>query len=183
MRIISGKYGGLQLVGKLPSNVRPTTDLSRETIFNILSNIIDFDNTRVLDLFAGTGALGIEALSRGASYVHFVDNSFHSISIIKMNLEKLKIPNNFIKISKQSVEKFLSTCNEEFDLIFADPPYQSNYFNTICNKVLENHILSENGILIFEMPIHLNPIIPQELSLLKIKELGTTKFYLLNYKK
>ncbi len=183
MRIISGVYGGLQLASKLPPNIRPTTDLSRESLFNVLSNLLDFNSLSVLDLFAGTGALGIEAISRGASFVNFVDKSFQSISIIKMNLEKINIELNKYKINKQDVAKFLKNEQQNYDLIFADPPYDVNFFEEIIQHILRNKILRDNGIIVYELSSMQSIIIPNQIEIIKIKELGKSKFYFLKHRK
>lgn len=183
MRIISGTYGGLQLVSKIPKNIRPTTDLSRESLFNVLSNLIDFKDIKVLDLFAGTGALGIESISRGASLVHFVDNSFQSCSIIKLNIEKLKIEKTKIKITKQDVVKFLSNSSDKYDLIFADPPYGTQYFEHIIKNLIELQILEDNGIMVYELSSLQNIIIPAEIEVIKTKSFGKSKFYFIKYSK
>lgn len=183
MRIISGIYGGLQLVSKIPSNIRPTTDLSRESLFNVISNLIDFESIKVLDLFAGTGALGIESISRGAKFVQFVDKSFQSINVIKTNLDKLQIDKSTYRIAKQDVLKYLNNENERFDLILADPPYDMYCFEEIIDKIIKNNILSDEGIIVYELSSLQNVIIPDEIVIIKIKEFGKTKFYFLKYRK
>lgn len=121
MRIISGKYGGRKLVAFKASHIRPTTDRVKEVIFNKLQ--FDIEGARVLDLYAGTGNLSFESLSRGAEYVHAIENHAKSIAIIKQNQELLKISKEDLKITKQDVISFLRASAEFFDIILIDPPF------------------------------------------------------------
>jgi 16S rRNA (guanine966-N2)-methyltransferase len=121
MRIIAGKYKGHHLVSFKADHIRPTTDRVKESLFNILSS--STDGASILDLFAGTGNLGIEALSRDAKSVHFVEKNKSSIEIIKRNLEKLKITEGY-QITFKDVLSFLKSYNASlFDIIFVDPPF------------------------------------------------------------
>ncbi len=121
MRVISGKYKGHHLVPFSADHIRPTTDRVKESMFNMIQNHIE--GARVLDLFSGTGNLGIEALSRGAASVLFVEKNKKSIQILEKNLQKLKVDEDF-KIVQKDVLSFLKSYQGEgFDLIFADPPF------------------------------------------------------------
>lgn len=121
MRVISGKYKGHQLVSFQASHVRPTTDRVKESLFNIFRN--EIDGARVLDLFSGTGNLGIEALSRGAREVVFVEKNRKSVDIVEKNIAKLKVTEPH-KIVCMDVLSFLKKPpTEPFDVIFADPPF------------------------------------------------------------
>ena len=120
MRIIGGKFKSHKLVSFKANHVRPTTDHVKETIFNMIGSSIC--NQQVLDLFSGTGSLGLEALSRGASHVTFVENHPESIKILKRNLEKLKITEGF-KIIKQDVLSFLSAPELKAPFVLIDPPF------------------------------------------------------------
>ena len=122
MRIISGKYKGHPLVAFDADHIRPTTDRVKETLFNKL--MFQIEGTRVVDLFSGTGNLGIEALSRGAREVIFVEKHPQSIQILKKNLEKLKVPPADYKVVNMDVLSYLKKYEgEPFDIIFADPPF------------------------------------------------------------
>ncbi|MNJ92674.1 Ribosomal RNA small subunit methyltransferase D [compost metagenome] len=122
MRIISGKYRGHQLVAFKADHIRPTTDRVKETLFNKL--MFRLDGARVADLFCGTGNLGIEALSRDASFCTFVEKNPRSIAITRQNIEKLKVPSSEYKIINMDVLGFLkSYSGEAFDIILADPPF------------------------------------------------------------
>ncbi len=121
MRVISGKYKGHHLVPFSADHIRPTTDRVKESLFNMIQNHLE--GARVLDLFSGTGNLGIEALSRGASSIHFVEKNRKSILILEKNLEKLKVSEPFQIVQKDVLSFLKSYQGEPFDLIFADPPF------------------------------------------------------------
>jgi 16S rRNA (guanine966-N2)-methyltransferase len=121
MRVISGKYGGRKLARFQDDRIRPTTDRVKESLFNILSDRVEA--ARVLDLFAGTGSLGIEALSRGAAHVTFVDHSASSLAIVKKNLSLLGVAASDFRLVKANAISFLGSGEHPFDLIFIDPPF------------------------------------------------------------
>jgi 16S rRNA (guanine966-N2)-methyltransferase len=150
MRIIAGTYRGRVL--KSPTNLktRPTSDRLRETLFNILNAKIT-EKTRFLDLCAGTGAIGIEALSRGAGHTTFVDVSRKMCGLIEENLDHLNIPEELTEVVCEKADKFLSKAQLSFDLIYYDPPYQENY-REVLHKLGENGspVLAAAGILIAE---------------------------------
>lgn len=151
MRIIAGQYRGRVLKSPPDNKTRPTSDRLRETLFNILSPRIDGE-TRVLDLCAGTGAVGIEALSRGAGYTTFVDKSRKICAVIEENLDLLKIPEEQTEIFNNSAEDFLRRNEDKsWDIIFFDPPYENNYFDVLQYFSDEKpRFLSNEGILIVE---------------------------------
>ena len=153
MRIIGGKYRSRVLAEFAGENVRPTSDRAREALFNILA--LKIYGARVLDLFAGSGALGIESLSRGAGEVVFNDFSKDSVAIVKKNLTTLKIPVNGGEA--KVVQGDYLACREQargqFDLIFIDPPYAMEYGEKALKKIAERGLLSENGIAIYERDI------------------------------
>ncbi len=151
MRIIAGEYRGRIL--KSPSGIktRPTSDRLRETLFNILTPRID-EQTRFLDLCAGTGAIGIEAVSRGANFVAFVDKSRRACALIEENLDLLKIPENQTEVFCNTAENFVQREQKEtWDIVFFDPPYQSDYL-IFLREFAENdeNLLSDEGVLIVE---------------------------------
>lgn len=150
MRIISGKSRGAKLYSLDGIETRPTLDRVKESLFNILMPYID--ECKFLDLFAGSGAIGLEALSRGATECVFCDASREAIKIINMNIEKTK---NFDKstIINKDFEKALFELkekNKKFNIIFIDPPYKSGYIKKSIEKIIEYHLLEENGIIILE---------------------------------
>lgn len=153
MRIISGKYKGRRLSPPKNLPVRPTTDMSKEALFNILNNHFNFAELSVLDLFAGTGNISFEFASRGSEPIVSVDADFGCIAFIK------KITNEFefnITAIKSDVFKFLEKAKGEFDIIFADPPYgmEQKEFEKIVQLIFENELLSEDGMMIVEHSKH-----------------------------
>lgn len=149
MRVISGSYKGRILKPARHLDIRPATDRVKETIFNVLQARIDFENITVLDLFAGTGSLGIEAASRGAKKVILIDDSQESIELINTNIELLKC-GDVCKAIKTDALRFIETTKEKFDLIFADPPYAYEMTAAIPKIIFSNKHLTSNGFLIIE---------------------------------
>ncbi len=161
MRIISGEYRGRILKSPADQRTRPTSDRLRETLFNILNPLIDAD-TRFLDLCAGTGAIGIEAISRGAGYATFVDKSQRACALIEENLDLLKIPETQTEVFKDAAEKFVCRDHAEvWDIAFYDPPYQENYRVFLYEFAARTaDILSGEGVLIVEH--HAKNLLPDE---------------------
>lgn len=145
MRVISGICGGLPLKSLPGLDTRPTTDKVKGSVFNILFDFVE--GKKVLDLFSGSGAMAIEALSRGAKAAVLVDSSPKSVEIIKENLKFTKLTAN---VNCAKAETFLSSCNEKFDIIFMDPPYFSSHITECMEIISEGNILNENGIIIAE---------------------------------
>jgi 16S rRNA (guanine966-N2)-methyltransferase len=148
MRIIGGTLKGLRLNPPKGLPVRPTTDLAKEALFNILQHQIDFDDITVLDLFAGTGNLTYEFASRGAQQVLAVDRSVHCINYIKDTSRQHGLTN--IKTFKADIFKYLQLETERYDLIFADPPYDLNQIPEISKIIFEKALLKPDGLLIVE---------------------------------
>jgi 16S rRNA (guanine(966)-N(2))-methyltransferase RsmD len=150
MRIIGGKFRSRVLTEFPGEDVRPTSDRVKESLFNILS--LKLYGARVLDLFSGSGALGLESLSRGASEVHFNDCAKASIAILKKNLAALKIiPNgNKAKVTNCDYLVCLEQVRGQFDLIFIDPPYRFDFGEKALQKIAQRGLLTENGIAVYE---------------------------------
>jgi 16S rRNA (guanine966-N2)-methyltransferase len=148
MRIIGGTLKGLRLNPPKNLPVRPTTDLAKEALFNILQNQIEFDNINVLDLFCGTGNITYEFASRGAKQVIGVDRSIHCINYVKDTARQHGL--NQIKTYKADIFKYLQVETEQYDLIFADPPYDLNQIPEIPKVIFEKNLLSADGLLIVE---------------------------------
>ncbi len=149
MRIISGKYGGRKI--NPPANMphtRPTTDIAKEGLFNILQSRISFDSIKTLDLFGGTGSISYELASRGASDLTLVekDNAMHSF--IKKNIDTLGIEN--CKVLKMDIFIFLKTCTEQYDFIFAGPPYALGAIDEIPKIILQQNLIAPNGFFVLE---------------------------------
>ncbi len=150
MRVISGKARGLKLNTPKNEDVRPTTDRVKESLFNIINGyIIDGE---VLDLFAGTGSLGIECLSRGANKCVFVDVSKTSIDIVKSNIKKARVEDNaeILNIDYKSAIDKVKNKTYKFDIIFMDPPYYENMFIDALKKIDGSDILKDDGIIVVE---------------------------------
>lgn len=136
----------------MPTNItaRPTTDMARENLFNVLGNVIDFDGKTVLDLFAGTGAMSFEFLSRGCAHVTAVEKARTQADFIKRVQQQLADPN--LTLVRGDVFKFVSTCRQSFDIIFADPPYDLPRFGEIPGLVLDSPLVHEGTLFIMEHP-------------------------------
>jgi 16S rRNA (guanine(966)-N(2))-methyltransferase RsmD len=152
MRIIAGKYRGRRLKSPPSDRTRPTSDRLRETLFNILAPRIE--RARFLDLCAGTGAVGIEALSRGAKHVAFVDQSQQMCALIKTNVSALGIDDSDFELAVADASEFLrrrKPANEPFDLVFFDPPYSADY-ERVLNYIGEHadQLLAAGAIVVVE---------------------------------
>ena len=150
VRVISGSARGLKLNTPGDERVRPTTDRVKESMFNIVQDWV-YDS-QVLDLFAGSGALGIEALSRGASQAVFCDNSLDSIKIIKSNIEKARVADRSQIVSGDFKRclRDMGAKNQSFDMIFVDPPYYKGLFEEVLDTIRACKILKKDGIVIVE---------------------------------
>ncbi len=148
MRIISGKYRGRSITPPKNLRARPTTDFAKENIFNVLTNLVDFEESTVLDLFAGTGSISYEFASRGAKSITSVEiNSIHH-AFIRKSASELGAANIFAV--KANVFLYLKSCRQRFDIIFSDAPYDLEGSEKVIDLVFEGDLLAEDGILIFE---------------------------------
>ena len=156
MRIIGGKFKGLKLIPPSDLGIRPTSDRFKEALFSILDSKkynINIYNSKLIDIFSGTGALGIEALSRGAKKVYFLDQDAKSIQIIKTNISKLKINDQddiTIKIIKEEATKALKKVNEIFDIVLIDPPYNKNIIKEILENLKNHNLINTNSYIFAE---------------------------------
>ncbi len=150
MRIIGGTARGKRLASFRGMSIMPTTDKVREAIFNILSQPFSFKT--VLDLFAGTGAMGIEALSRGAETAVFVDNDPKAVKLVKKNLELCRFTGRakIINMDVQSALTFANKKRESFDLIFIDPPYLMSLTAVVLNYIADKKLLNADGLIVAE---------------------------------
>jgi len=149
MRIISGKWGGRRI--SPPANMpytRPTTDIAKEGLFNILQNRMDFEGIKTLDLFGGTGCISYELASRGAADLTIIekDNTMHAF--IKKNLDMLGAEN--YKVLKMDVFTFLNSCTEPFDFIFAGPPYALGTIDELPKIIVAKKLIARNGFFVLE---------------------------------
>jgi 16S rRNA (guanine966-N2)-methyltransferase len=148
MRIIGGKLKGLRLNPPTNLPVRPTTDMAKEALFNILQNQVELEGIKVLDLFTGTGNVGFEFASRYAESVLCVDRSFHCIKFVTEAAKQHKLDN--IKTFKADVFKYLEQETDQYDIIFADPPYDISRIPEIATIVFDRNLLLPDGLLIVE---------------------------------
>ena len=167
MRIISGKYKGKKIDGFDIEGTRPTMDRVKESLFGIIQN--NLKDSICLDLFAGSGSLGIEALSNGASICYFVDKNKQIINILKNNLKGIE---NSILIEKEYLMALEELKNKKFDVIFLDPPYKDNLITPSIKKIIELNMLNKDGIIVCEYE---NEDIKCDLKLIKDKKYGSKK--------
>lgn len=149
MRIISGKYGGRRI--HPPHNMpytRPTTDIAKEGLFNILQNRVQIEGTKTLDLFGGTGCISYELASRGALDLTIVEKDSQMLGFIKKNIEMLNIEN--VQLLQMDVFQFLGTCKNQYDIIFAGPPYALNTIDNLPKIIVEQQLISPTGYFILE---------------------------------
>lgn len=176
--MIGGKWRGRILKFPAAIDLRPTTDRIRVTIFDWLMH--DIAEASCLDLFAGSGALGFEALSRGAKKVIFVDQSKKVIGQLKENTKMLKADHQ-ASIIQSSAENFLIQQTEPFDIIFLDPPYKLNIIGDLCQAIMKKRLLKQGGLIYFEMNKEDFPTLnlPSTLSIIKQKKSGQVIFCLI----
>ena len=148
MRIITGQYKGRRFDIPRTFKARPTTDFAKENIFNVLNGYVDFDGATALDLFAGTGSISLEMLSRGCSQVVSVEADRDHARFIGECVRKLQVDNHVL--IRGDVFRFVKSCRQQFDLIFADPPYQLPNLPTIPDLIFEHQLLAPDGIFVFE---------------------------------
>lgn len=154
MRIISGSHKGRAFHPPKNLPVRPTTDFGKEALFNILNSRLAFETTNALDLFCGTGSIGYELVSRGCPSVTAVDSNFGCCTYTKKMAKEFGFEN--IQVIKSDVFKFLNTTHQQYDFIFADPPYSLQETIKLPDLIFNKNLLCANGILIVEHPKELN---------------------------
>ena len=150
MRIIGGKFGRRRF--NPPANnwpTRPTTDYAKEALYNILQNKIDFEETKMLDLFGGTGNHCYEFLSRGSTDVTYVDSFGKCVAFVKKTANELDVKED-LTVLKSDVFRFIKSTNQQFDFIFADPPYNLKALNQLPDLILDNDLLAVDGMLVIE---------------------------------
>lgn len=175
MRIITGKYRGRKIIPPEGNDeIRPTSDMSREGIFNVLQGYVD--GCRFIDLFAGSGAMGIEALSRGADEVLFCDTGRQSMQLLKINLKGIE---GKITVTSRDFRDALRSAKGKWDYIFCDPPYKFDYIGEVAAIVAERELLTDDGLLIYEHDNDFKPSVPHGFGLKKSRRYGraTVEFY------
>lgn len=148
MRIIGGKHGGRKFHPPSKMPARPTTDIAKEGLFNILQNSIDFSEIKTLDLFGGTGSISYELASRGCTDLTLIEQDRNLILFIKKNVELLQFEN--FKIIQTEVFRYINQCKEQYDFIFAGPPYALSTIDDIPKLIFEKQLLKPNGTFVLE---------------------------------
>lgn len=148
MRIISGIHKGRRFSPPKAFKARPTTDFARENLFNVLANTWDYEDLKILDLFAGTGSIGFEFASRGCENITAVELESRHVAFIKEVSEKLRLEG--YRVIKSDAFRFVDRCRESFDIIFADPPYDNPDLKTIPDLIFKRELLAADGLLIVE---------------------------------
>lgn len=181
MRVIAGKYRSIKLNAVEGMNTRPTTDKIKENLFNM----IDCYDCKVLDLFGGTGGLGIEALSRGAKHTTFIDGSNNAIKVIKSNIEKCRIDATDYSLYRNDFKRALKIFGkkeEKFDIIFLDPPYDKGLIDEALQCILDNNLCNDEALVICEKSNTEEITITDErLEMIKEKEYGITDIVIFEY--
>ena len=186
MRIISGSFKGKKFLEPKDKQTRPLKDLTKESIFNVISHSnkfkIDLNNSTILDLFSGVGSFGLECLSRGVKEVFFIENYTGVLPILEKNLSSLKSINNY-KIIEKDIYKDtdLFLLNKKFDIIFLDPPYKDKNLDRLFLKIQNSNIIKEKGIIILHR--HRGEIdnFPAGFKIIEEKKYGISKIIFLNY--
>jgi len=172
LRIIAGKYKSRKIKDVKSNLTRPTTDKNKETIFNSIGQF--FEGGIALDLYAGSGSLGIEALSRGIDQCDFVDKHYTAIKIINENINLLKLE-DYSNIFKLDALRFLEKTTKNYDLILLDPPYKLKPYKNVLNIIHDRQLLNKNGIIVMESDHQTKIEIEFDYVLLKEKTLGQSK--------
>ncbi len=182
MRIIAGTYRSRTIITPKGDATRPTTDRARESLFNILSHNFDLEGVSVLDLFAGSGAFGFEALSRGASHITFVENDRNALEAITANINAFEAE-SVVSVVKLDVYKWLSRASGAYNLIFADPPYDDDKtLKTLPEILFSSGLLLPDSIVICEHRAGSSVIAPPQVAILREVTVGEAQFTLLKRK-
>ena len=185
MRIISGKFKGKKILKPNDLSTRPLKDLTKESIFNIIQHSnkfkINFENSKILDLFSGTGSFGIECISRGAKFVDFVENYEGILPVLKRNLTNLNSISNYSIIEEDIFKNFnLKNLNKEYDIIFLDPPYNEKKLYEIISQIVNEKILKQKGIIILHRHKKQIDNLPDQIKILEEKKYGISKILFCN---
>lgn len=180
MRVIGGKYRGKKLIPPKNDDIRPTMDKARESLFNMLQYYIY--ESSFLDLFSGSGAVSIEAISRGASLVTLVEKSRESIKTINANLNLIADEKGKAELINSDVINYLQISKAKFDIIFADPPYAYEKTNQIIELISTRKLLEDDGVVIIETDKKENLVIPNDMYIDKEKIYSISKFSIIKNK-
>ena len=185
MRIISGQFKGKKLLEPNDKKTRPLKDLVKESLFNIIKHSkklnIDLEKSNVLDLFAGVGSFGLEALSRGAKDVLFIENYNEVVKILKKNIENLDLNKKCDVLEKDIMKDFnFKELNKSFDIIYLDPPFKEKNINLLIMKINKSNILKTNGIIILHRHKDENDQFIDEFNIVEEKQYGISKIIFLS---
>ena len=186
MRVIRGKFKGKKLLKPQDKETRPLKDLTKESVFNIINHSnkfsINIKEANVLDLFSGVGSFGIECLSQGAKYVTFIEKYEGVLPILKKNLNNLKSEINYEIVESDILNKFkFKNLKLRYDIIFLDPPYKEKALENILNKIIENKILKDNGIIIIHRHKKKIDELPKNFKIIDEKKYGISKIIFGSY--
>lgn len=183
MRIVAGRFRGKQLISPKSDDIRPTSDRVRESLFNILASRFGpgFEGLRVLDLFAGTGALGLEALSRGVGFAAFVDTGIEARGIIRQHIESFGLGGQTKLLKRDAtalgpMEKF-----KPFDLVFLDPPYEKQLGDTALENALEHGWCAPGATIVLEERKGVVPNLPDSVQVEDQRDYGDTSIHILRF--
>ena len=186
MRIISGLFKGKKILSPTDNKTRPLKDLTKESVFNIIKHSnkfnINLSNSYILDLFSGVGSFGIECISRGAKQVIFIENYSQVLSLLKKNLNSLKLNQNYKIIEKDIYnDNVFSKLNFKFDIIFLDPPYKDKNLENLLNEIDDQKILKKSGIIILHRHKSETDSLPKNFQIIEQKIYGISKIIFLSY--
>jgi 16S rRNA (guanine966-N2)-methyltransferase len=180
MRIISGSLKGRTVKFPKSNLVRPTTDKVKESLFNILNNQIDFDGITACDLYAGSGSLGLETISRGAGEVHFIEKNFHVYKVLMENIRSLDVE-SYSKVFRMESVKFSSMAEHtKYDLILADPPFFKDDIYLVVDNLLKRDYLADAGMIIIERSIQTKKEDEAAFKIEAFKRMGDSLIYKFN---
>ena len=180
MRIISGNCKGKKILEPNDMNTRPLKDMTKESIFNIILHSskfnIDIKNSNVLDLFSGVGSFGLECLSRGSSFLTFIENYKEVLPILKKNIYNLNYQNNSSVIEKNIFDELnFETLKKKYDIIFVDPPYKEKKLPLLFKKIMESNILNQDGVIIIHRHKKEEDEFPNNFNIIEKKTYGISK--------
>ena len=181
IRIIAGKYRGRKLKVPQGADIRPSTDQLREGLFNILSDLTDFGNMIFIDLYAGTGALGLEALSRGAKKVLFIEASQKNMTVLKQNLDSISPKQNYFELTIGNSAQWLSRFSDPGTpcVVFLDPPFEGKEYELILNKLKALPTIRKGSLIVVESNQAREISFPENFLLLKQRRYGSVKLNIL----
>ena len=180
MRIIGGQFKGRKILTPVDKKTRPLKDLAKESIFNIIKHSkkfnVNLENSNVLDLFSGVGSFGLEALSRDAKNVAFVENYSASLTILKKNIDNLNLSQKCSIFEKDIINNLnFEILNKQFDIVFLDPPFIEKNISNILLKIYNSNILRKESIFIIHRNNKVKDTLPKEFKILEEKKYGLSK--------